>query len=58
MAIEIGKPRLEYWRAYVDGHGVSHQDRREITDFERQNVHVRRGAADRSGTTKSGSHEH
>lgn len=32
------QPRLEYWCVYVDGAGTSHQQRRAITDFERQSM--------------------
>jgi hypothetical protein len=31
-------PTLEYWHLWVDGHGVSHQQRRRITDFEHQSM--------------------
>ncbi|MGH8125847.1 MAG: hypothetical protein ACREPK_08370 [Rhodanobacteraceae bacterium] len=31
-------PTLEYWCVYVDGQGISHQERRTISDFERQSM--------------------
>lgn len=31
-------PRLTYWRVWVDGDGVSHQERRTIADFEQQSM--------------------
>lgn len=40
MATETdnAKPRLAYWRVYVDAQGVSRQERRAITDFVRQSM--------------------
>lgn len=32
------QPRLEYWCVYVDAAGISHQQRRTLTDFARQSM--------------------
>ncbi|MGH8599043.1 MAG: cupin domain-containing protein [Burkholderiales bacterium] len=31
-------PTLHYWHVYVDGDGISHQERRTVTNFERQSM--------------------
>ena len=35
---KLTKPSLQYWRVWVGNDGTSHQDRREITGFERQSM--------------------
>jgi hypothetical protein len=33
-----GKPSVPYWHVWVDGNGVSHQDRCVLTDFEFESI--------------------
>jgi len=34
----IDAPALDYWHVWRDKHGVSHQERRTLRDFERQSM--------------------
>ena len=50
--MDTDAPKLIYWHVWVDGEGVSHQERRSLGDFERQSMG---GAAPQWNAVQSGS---
>ncbi|MGH8153950.1 MAG: hypothetical protein ACREP0_01730, partial [Rhodanobacteraceae bacterium] len=51
MKKDDAPPTLDYWRVWTDADGVSHQERRTLTGFERQSMG---GAAPQWNTVQQG----